>query len=171
LPGSNLVNWRRPWGRRALDPRVHRLHHPSSSAAADPSGSRQELELLRQIRRHQTKIFDSSIRSFNSAIKIFESYGEIFESITMTFESIAMIFDFIAMIFEFIATTFESITKIFDAAIMVFDATIMVFDSISDMVFDSVSDAKFDPCDQRFEFRPEKSNVVRISPISVGTGK
>jgi hypothetical protein len=39
----------------------------SSSAAADPSGSRQELQLPRQIRRHQAKIFDLIAMTFESS--------------------------------------------------------------------------------------------------------
>jgi hypothetical protein len=31
LPSLVLVNWRRLWERRALDPRIRRLHHPSSA--------------------------------------------------------------------------------------------------------------------------------------------
>jgi hypothetical protein len=68
-----------------LDPRVHRLHHPSSSAAADPSGSRQELQLLRQIRCHQAKIFDFITMTFESSIKIFAVVDMTFEFADMNF--------------------------------------------------------------------------------------
>jgi hypothetical protein len=40
-----------------------------------------------------------------------------------------------------------------------------------EVAHDLVEDVRAGSSDQRFEFRPEKSNFVRISPISVGSGK
>jgi hypothetical protein len=53
LPGSNLVNWRRPWGRWALDPRVRRFHQ--------------------RCKRSIAKIFDTIVMTFKSSIKIFDA--------------------------------------------------------------------------------------------------